>query len=64
MVDIADVLQNAPRDCWLALNKDETRLVGRGEDMEQAIKEASENGEDDPVLIWSPKAWIPGVYQG
>lgn len=62
MSDIATLLQNAPRDCWLALDRDEKKVLGRGEDIEEAVKEAKENGEDDPVLIWAPKAWTAGVY--
>jgi hypothetical protein len=62
MPDISSVLEKAPRECWLALNKEETRVVGRGENIQEAVQEANENGEDDPVLIWAPKEWIPAVY--
>jgi hypothetical protein len=62
MSDIANLLQNAPRDCWIALDREEKKVLGRGEDIEEAVKEAKENGEDDPVLMWSPKAWTAGVY--
>ncbi len=62
MSDIANLLEQAPRDCWLALDHDEKKVVGRGEDIKQAVEEANENGENDPVLIWAPKNWLPGVY--
>lgn len=64
MADLTEVLENAPGNCWLALAKDESKIVGRGEDIAEAIEEAKENGEDDPLLMWSPKAWIPAVYSG
>jgi hypothetical protein len=62
MPDISNVLEKAPRDCWLALNKDETKVVGRGENIKEAVEAARENGEDDPVLVWAPKEWIPSVF--
>lgn len=62
MADISSVLEKAPRDCWLALNQAETRVVGRGENIKEALQEAKENGEEDPVVIWAPKEWLPAVY--
>ena len=62
MADLSKVLEKAPRDCWLALSADESRVVGRGEDIIEAVKDAAENGENDPVLILAPKEWIPAVY--
>ncbi len=62
MSDISSILEKAPRECWLALSHDETRVVGRGENIKEAADEAKENNEDDPVLIWAPKEWIPAVY--
>lgn len=62
MSDISSVLEKAARDCWLALNQGETKVVGRGENIQEALEDAKENGEDDPVLIWAPKEWISSVY--
>jgi hypothetical protein len=62
MPDIAEVLEKAPRDCWLALAADQSKVVGRGENIEEAVAAAKENGEDDPVLILAPKKWVPAVY--
>jgi len=64
MADLSVLLEKAPRECWLALTQDEKKIVGRGEDIAEAIEEAKENGEDDPLLLWSPKSWIPVVYSG
>ena len=61
MADLSDVLEKAPRECWLALTRDETKVVGRGEDISEAVEEARENGEDDPVVILAPRTWIPEV---
>ena len=62
MADLSVLLEKAPRECWLALTKDETKVVGRGENIAQAVEEAKENGEDDPVVLWAPKEWISAVY--
>ncbi len=64
MADLSKLLENAPRERWLALTQDGRKIVGRGEDIAEAIEEAKENGEDDPLLLWSPKSWIPAVYSG
>jgi hypothetical protein len=62
MADISGLLDKAPRNCWLALDQAESKVVGRGENIKEAVRHAKENGEDDPVLIWAPKEWIPAVY--
>jgi hypothetical protein len=62
MSDLSNLLENAPRDCWLALSNDETSVVGRGENLQEAVEAAKENGEDDPILILAPKEWIQVVY--
>jgi hypothetical protein len=46
----------------LALNEDETQIVGRGETMEEAIAKAREKGVEDPIVIWSPKKWVQSVF--
>jgi hypothetical protein len=62
MADLSNILEKAPKECWLALAEDQSKVVGRGENIEEAVKEANENGENEPVLIWAPKTWIPSVY--
>lgn len=62
MADLAEILRQAPRECWLALSHDETKVVGRGENIEEAVAEAKENGEDDPVVLLAPKEWTLAVY--
>ncbi len=62
--DLSTLLSKAPRDCWLALNEEQTVVVGRGETLEEAVKEANANGVQDPIVIWAPKTWVPVVYQG
>jgi len=61
IVDLAALLRDAPRNCWLALNEDESKIVGRGETVEEAVAEARKAGVEDPIIVWSPKSWIPSV---
>lgn len=60
--DLSALLSKAPRNCWLALNEEQTAVVGRGETMEEAVKDANKNGTQDPIVIWAPKAWAPTAY--
>lgn len=62
MADLSLILENAPKECWLALDHSESKIVGRGEDIKEAVDEAKDNGEDDPILVWSPREWLPVVY--
>jgi len=60
--DISDAVYNAPRNCWLALNEEQSKVLGYGDTPDEAIDAARKNGEDEPVLIWAPSEWIPSVY--
>ena len=63
-VDWGSILRDAPRECWLALNEDETRIVGSGPTIEEAVAQAQAAGVEDPILLWSPKEVVPAVYSG
>ncbi len=63
-VDLSKVLSNAPRNCWLALNEEESQIVGRGETIEESVQEARKAGVEDPIILWSPKSWMPRVLNG
>lgn len=62
IVDLSEILANAPRNCWLALNEEETAIVGRGETVEEAVAEARKAGVEDPIILWSPKRRTPSVF--
>ena len=61
---LSTLLENESRECWLALNEDESAVVGRGETPAQAVEAAKQAGVNDPILIWSPKDWTPAVLDG
>jgi len=54
--DRAELLIGAARNVWLALDDTETKIVGKGATLEEALAEARKSGYDDPIVIWSPKA--------
>ena len=61
-IDLTQLLATAPRNCWLALNEQETKVVGRGETIKEAVDEAASAGVSEPFVIWSPKEWTQRVY--
>jgi len=60
--NLSNILTGAARNSWIALTEDQSKIVGRGESLEQAIKEAQKNGVDDPIVVWAPKTWQPCVH--
>lgn len=55
--NLATLLADAPRDKWLALSDDETRVVGAGDTVEAAVSQAAQNGVADPILVLAPPQW-------
>jgi hypothetical protein len=56
------ILREAKPNSWLALSNDESRVAGRGDSFEQAVEDAKEHGENDPLLIKVPDNWEPRVF--
>lgn len=54
--DLSPVLKNAPPGEWIAMSSDQTRMVGHGPTIDDAVKSAKEAGEEKPVLIKMPLA--------
>ena len=59
IVDISEIVRNAPRNCWLALNEEQSEIVGHGKTIDMAVDAAQARGVKEPVLLWSPEQWIP-----
>jgi len=59
---LGELLTGAARNCWLAISADETRIVGKGNTLEEAVEAARKNGEDDPLVMWAPKTWNHAIY--
>jgi hypothetical protein len=52
-------LKSAPPDSWVALSEDESRIVAVASSYEEAVQKSESVGVSDPVLIKTPKAWLP-----
>jgi hypothetical protein len=52
--DFSAVLKDAPAGEWIALSADQSKIMGHGETVEEAVKAAKKAGENSPVLIKMP----------
>ena len=55
------IFADATPNSWLAFSQDESRVVAQGESYGQAVENAQEQGESDPVLMRVPDEWRPRV---
>jgi hypothetical protein len=62
-MDLSAVLLKAPRECWIALTEDGTRLLGWGETMADAAEKARAAGVEEPLLYWTPEEAISRVLR-
>jgi len=56
------ILREAKPNTWLAFSADESQVVGRGNTYAEAVAEAKEKGESDPVVLKTPDDWSPKVF--
>ena len=59
--DISKLLANIPRGAWVALSADQERVMAYAADLAQAVKQANELGEPDPVVVRvpeNPSSWV------
>ena len=54
-----EALRSAPLDSWVALSEDETSIVAVGSTYDEAVQNSEKAGVSDPVLVKTPKAWMP-----
>jgi hypothetical protein len=54
-----ELLKSAPLDSWVALSEDETRIVAVGSSYNEVVEKSQSAGDSDPVLIKTPKEWLP-----
>ncbi len=53
--DISKLLVDIPKGAWVALSKDEEKVVAYAAELQEAIKMAKEAGENDPVVVRVPE---------
>ena len=54
--DISKLLSGVPKGAWVALSKDEDRVVAFASELQEALNKAKEAGEIDPVVIRVPES--------
>ena len=54
MVDLSKVLTRYT-NCWVALSRDEKRVLASAKHPKEALRKAQIKGERDPILMWAPK---------
>ncbi len=54
-----EALKSAPLDSWIALSEDETKIVAVGSSYEEAVSRSEQAGVSDPVLVKTPRVWLP-----
>ena len=54
-----EALRSAPLDTWIALSEDESKIVATGASYEEAARNSEMAGIADPILIKTPKVWMP-----
>jgi hypothetical protein len=52
--DMAKVFDGLPRGTWVMLSRDEEHVLSRSLDFEEAIRIASEKGEENPLITRVP----------
>jgi len=54
-----EALRKAPLDSWVVLSEDESAILAVGSTYDEAVKNSERAGVSDPVLIKTPKHWLP-----
>ena len=57
--DISKLLANIPKGAWVALSRDEDRVIAYAAEVQEVLRKAKEAGEDDPIVTRIPEAGSP-----
>ncbi|MHB8413273.1 MAG: hypothetical protein ACYDDI_15195 [Candidatus Acidiferrales bacterium] len=52
-------LRSAPLDSWVALSEDESSVISFGSTYDEAVKKSESAGVADPLILKTPKEWLP-----
>ena len=53
--DVSKLIAGVPKGAWVALSKDEERLIAYAAELSEAVKKAHEAGKPDPVVLRVPE---------
>jgi hypothetical protein len=54
--DISKLLVDVPKGAWVALSRDEERIIAFAGELQEVLNKAKEAGESDPVVIRVPES--------
>ncbi len=54
--DISGLLAGVPKGAWVALSRDEERVIAYAAELQEALDKAKKAGETDPIVIRVPEA--------
>jgi hypothetical protein len=54
-----EALRSAPRDAWIALSDDETKVVATGNSYQEVAGALDRIGDDSAVILKTPSHWLP-----
>jgi Family of unknown function (DUF5678) len=49
-----ELLKGIARGTWVAISRDQKRVVGTGETIDEALRHSLQNGEETPFIIRVP----------
>ncbi len=56
------ILQEAPKNSWVAFSEDETEVVAHGSTYDEAVANAEKKGVKELVLVKTPEEWLEMVF--
>ena len=54
--DISKLLAGVPKGAWVALSKDEERVIAFAAELQEALQKAKQAGENDPIVTRVPES--------
>jgi hypothetical protein len=54
--DISKLLAGIPRGAWVALSRDEERVLAYAAELQDALQQAKDAGESDPIVTRVPES--------
>lgn len=55
-IDFGALLKDVPRGAWVAIARDQARVIVYGADMRDVLEKARATGEVDPIIMRVPEA--------
>ncbi len=54
--NVSKLLSDVPKGAWVALSKNEDKVIAYAAELQEVLRRAKELGENDPVVLRVPEA--------